>query len=278
MKTKIKLKTLRSAGIDFLIRPGNVDHTIVLLHGIGGRASSFERMIEKWPEGPQILAWDCPGYGKSNPLSEAAPPPLAYAKALVKALDELKIARIDLMGQSLGALFAGSCATHFADRVKNLILMCPALGYQTRPSVMIPIALAQRITAHETEGPEAFAAARASRLVHHPERKPDIVKAVQTAMASIGSAEHKQAVYALAQGDLITESEYWEKPILVIAGIDDIVTPLSGTERLFTSLRARSRGANISEQLHSIGDAGHAVYLEHPAAVAALAAAFTSNN
>jgi pimeloyl-ACP methyl ester carboxylesterase len=273
MKSK-QLKNVRAAGFEFLVRSGETDGTVVLLHGIGGRASSFASMMSYWPEGSQILAWDCPGYGASKSLVEAAPAPLAYAKALAQALDELEIKSIDLMGQSLGALFAGAFATHYPDRLRNLILMCPALGYQTRPSVMIPVALAQRIAAHENEGAAAFAAARASRLVHDPDRKPDVVGTVRTAMASIQTPAHTQAVYALAQGDLDGEATAWQKHVLLIAGVDDIITPMSGTERLFSTLRARSRGTNISEQLHSIGDAGHAVYLEHPAYVAAVASSF----
>jgi pimeloyl-ACP methyl ester carboxylesterase len=274
MKGVKKFKTITAAGIDFLHRPGNLDHTIVLLHGIAGRATSFAHVLHHWPEGPQILAWDCPGYGKSCAVVEAAPTPFSYAKVLVEALDELKIQNVDMMGQSVGALFAGSFATHFPGRLRRLVLMCPALGYQTRPSVMIPIALAKRIEDHETEGPVAFAASRASRLVHAGDGKPEVVKLIETTMASIGSAAHKQAVYALAQGDLIREAESWQKPVMIVAGADDIITPLSGTERLFSTLRTRARGPNVFEQMSIVGDSGHAVYLEHPKELAFFVASF----
>ena len=62
--------------------------------------------------------------------------------------------------------------------------------------------------------------------------------------------------------------------MLIIAGADDVITPAEGPQKLFAVLRSRSRVASVSEELHIVGDAGHAVYLEHPAAVAGAAAAF----
>ena len=66
----------------------------------------------------------------------------------------------------------------------------------------------------------------------------------------------------------------WQKPVLIVAGVDDVITPLSGTERLFSTLRARGRGNHVFEQMSILGDSGHAVYLEHPAEVTAIAASF----
>jgi pimeloyl-ACP methyl ester carboxylesterase len=276
MSKQEKFKKRRAAEIDFLVREGDAEKTIILLHGIGGRAHSFDAVMSHWPEGPQILAWDCPGYGGSQAVSPAAPAAAVYAHALVKALNELSIQSIDLMGQSLGALIAGSFATHFPQRLKRLILMCPALGHQTRASVMIPQALVQRISEHEELGQKAYAAVKAHRLFHTPERKPALVLEAQKLMATIAPSEHKQAVYALAQGDLALEAEAWQKHLLVIAGAGDIITPMAGTERLFDTLKSRPRTADVSEQLLVIGYAGHAVYLEHPEIVAGMASAFFS--
>jgi pimeloyl-ACP methyl ester carboxylesterase len=263
-----------AAGIHFLVRPGVADQTIILLHGIGGHAAGLAGVMRHWPAGRRILAWDAPGYGSSRPVAGEHPTPDIYARALAAALDELGIARISIMGQSLGALFAGSFASLFPERLRSIVLMCPALGYKTPPNGPLPEGLARRLTDHETEGASAFAAARASRLVHDPLRKPDVVEAVRASMAAISSAGHAQAIHALAQGDLIAAAATWPHPVLLLTGADDMITPLMGTERLFTTLRARPRKADVREQLHIISDAGHAVFLEHPAEVAARASSF----
>jgi pimeloyl-ACP methyl ester carboxylesterase len=274
MKTLPPFEQVEAAGISFLVRPGDVDRTVVLLHGIGGHASGFSAMMRHWPTGPRLLAWDCPGYGASQPILAERPAPSDYARALAVALDELDVASISIMGQSLGALLAGAFATLFPNRVRSIVLMCPALGYRTLADSPLPDGLARRVTDFETEGASAFAEARASRLVHEPRRKPDVVETVRNSMAAISVAAHTQAVHALAQGDLIAAAASWRNRVLVLAGADDVITPRPGTERLFDTLRARPRNPGIREHLRIISDAGHAVFLEHPAEVAAVASTF----
>lgn len=274
MSALAPFEAVAAAGIRFLVRPGGADQTIVLLHGIGGHASGFAEVMRRWPAGPRILAWDCPGYGSSPSVAGNQPGPEAYASALAAALDELGVNSISIMGQSLGALIAGSFASLFPERVESIVLMCPALGHRAPASAALPETLAKRLADHQAEGAAAFAAARAGRLVHDPLRKPDVVETIRASIAAISAAGHAQAVHALAQGDLIGAAAAWPHRVLLLAGADDMITPLAGTERLFAALRARPRSPGIREQLHIISDAGHAVFLEHPAEVAASANAF----
>jgi pimeloyl-ACP methyl ester carboxylesterase len=152
--------------------------------------------------------------------------------------------------------------------------MCPALGYRTPDNAPLPDGMARRLADFAQEGPAAFATARAARLVHDPMRKPGVVEAICASMAAIGPAGHAQAVHALAQGDLMGAAASWPHPVLLLAGADDQITPLAGTEQLFATLRERPRQPGVREQMHIISDAGHAVFLEHPAEVAASASAF----
>jgi pimeloyl-ACP methyl ester carboxylesterase len=274
MTASLALDSIRAAGIDFLVRRGDAGATIVLLHGIGGRASSFAPLMAHWPHGPHLLAWDAPGYGGSRPLSEATPAPAAYAAALAAALDAMHVGACGVVGQSLGALFAGALASGVQNRVARLALMCPALGYGAQAGAALPAGLAQRLADHGREGPEAFAAARAGRLVHEPARKPEVVAAVRASMAAVSALAHGPAVHALAQGDLLGSAAAWRSPVLIVAGAEDAITPLAGAQKLLAALRARPREPGVSEELHIVGDAGHAVYLEQPAAVAATMAAF----
>jgi pimeloyl-ACP methyl ester carboxylesterase len=268
------LSTVRAAGVDFLMRPGDADATVVLLHGIGGRASSFASLMACWPQGPRLLAWDAPGYGRSSPPAGPTPDPAAYAAALAAALDAMQVGACGVAGQSLGALFAGAFASRFPDRAARLALMCPALGYGVAAGAGLPDGLAKRLADHGREGPDAFAASRAARLVHEPARKPAAVAAVRAAMATVSSLAHAPAVHALARGDLLAAASAWRLPVLIVAGADDAITPMEGAQKLFAALRARPRGPGVGEGMHVVGDAGHAVYLEQPAAVAAAMSSF----
>jgi pimeloyl-ACP methyl ester carboxylesterase len=93
-------------------------------------------------------------------------------------------------------------------------------------------------------------------------------------MGALSKEGHRPAVHALAQGNLATDCADLPCPVLLITGADDAITPVAGTTRLFDAFRARPRGSDIREQMTIIGDAGHALFLEHPATTAAAIHAF----
>ncbi len=273
-------QTIQSAGVTLLVKDGTSTRTVVFLHGIGGLAEGFRDLMQAWPGPDRLIAWDAPGYGASAPLAQPSPAPSDYAAALAAALDAQNVGRIHLVGQSLGALFAAAFANRHAnrhaDRIASLTLMAPAQGYGATRGAL-PDSLAQRVADFEAQGGPAFAAARAGRLVNDPARKPDAVAKVRTAMGALSSAGHAQAVHALAQGRLAADCATLRCPVLLITGADDVITPVAGTSTLFDMLRARPRGGQVGEQMTIIGDAGHALFLEHPQATAAAIHAFVGS-
>lgn len=260
------------AGIDLLLREGAPEHTIFLLHGIGGRAASFAPLMRQWPTGPRLIAWDAPGYGRSLSLRQEWPLPEDYAERLMDLVAKVRLRNVRILGQSLGALIAAACASW--QKIDHLVLMSPALGYGVPRGGPLTEALAKRCTDFEREGAAAFAASRAQRLVNDPPRKPGITDAVQTAMATLSNPGHTQAIRMLASGNLLAAAAKIACPVLLINGAQDLVTPVDGTRRVLTALQARPRGTRIDERLDVIEDAGHAVYLEQTAAVAAAASPF----
>jgi pimeloyl-ACP methyl ester carboxylesterase len=147
------LVSQRYAGIDVLVRDGDPANTVFLLHGIGGRASSFAEILRRWPAGPRVLAWDQPGYGASANHPAAWPTPTDYAAVLLRVLDGLGAAKVDLIGQSLGGLIAATFSAAHAARVKRLVLVSPAHGYNTPVGGPLPPALAQRIADFQPSSP-----------------------------------------------------------------------------------------------------------------------------
>jgi len=253
-----------AAGIAFLCRPGRgLAYPVVLLHGIGSHARSYEPLMAALPPAADVIAWNAPGYASSQPLPMAAPTPHDYAAALMRLLDTLKATRVVLAGHSLGCLFAASFAAQFPARVAALALLSPALGYRVAPGAALPPAVQARIDEIESLGPEAFAAKRAARLVFEPERKPTVLAAVREAMAGVNPAGYAQAVRALGAGDLIADAARIEAPTLVAVGAQDVVTPPANARAAYDAL-AHAAG------YHEIPGAGHALPQEDPAAVARL--------
>lgn len=249
-------------GVSFLRRSGDRKVlTLVLLHGIGSNAASFAALTTVMPAPLNVIAWDAPGYGASDPLTVERPTPRHYADALAKFLDALGLGRIVLAGHSLGALFAGSFAVHHADRVSALALISPALGYGVTPGGRLPAGVQSRIDEINQIGPAAFAKKRASRLVGDPEALPDIVAAVEQAMAAVRPHGYIQAVHALGAGQLLAEAESIQAPATVAVGALDQITPPANASALYKALPR-------AQDFHQIANAGHALPQEQPAVLA----------
>jgi pimeloyl-ACP methyl ester carboxylesterase len=251
-----------AAGIGFLRRQGTGPTlSLVLLHGVGSNARSFEPLMAALPPSYTIVAWNAPGYATSTPLAVATPTPRDYAAALTRLLDALGLTRIVLVGHSLGALFAASLAAHDPARVAGLALISPALGYRVAANTALPPNVQARIDELESLGPTAFAEKRAARLIHDAEHKPQVLAAVREAMAAVNQAGYAKAVHALGAGDLIADLARIPAPTLIAVGAEDVVTPPANARRAFTAL---ANPANYSE----VAGAGHALPQEDPAAVA----------
>jgi pimeloyl-ACP methyl ester carboxylesterase len=255
---------VRVAGVDVLRRPGTRGGTpIVLLHGVGSNASSFAPLMEVLDPALDIYAWDAPGYGASQPLAMESPHPSDYADALAGVLDALDISRVVLVGHSLGSLFAGSFAATRQARVTALALLSPALGYRVATGAALPPNVQSRIDDIGRLGPEAFAAGRAARLVYMPEKKPDVLARVRSAMAALNKTGYAQAVRALGHGDLLADATRITAPTCVAIGAEDAVTPPAGARELHAALK---NPLNYQE----IAATGHALPQEAPIAVARL--------
>lgn len=247
-----------SGGVEFRERDG-AGPALILLHGIGSAARSFAPVAERLPRDWRVIAWEAPGYAGSKPLKADWPIAADYADALAGLMDRLGIARAVLAGHSLGALIAGAFAASRPARVSALLLASPALGHGRAPGDLSPEAAA-RIAALEAEGAEAFAAARAPRLLHKGEAAA--LEAVRGMMAAVKLPGYAQASRMLASGDLLAEAARIEAPADVICGAADVVTPPEGARRLFEALPRR--GA-----LTLVPKAGHALATEAPEAFAA---------
>ncbi len=253
-----------SAGIEYLERPGRSGPTFVLLHGIGSNGAAFMPLLDHLPSHWRVIAWNAPGYGRSQRLDAEWPLALDYATALRRFLDSRDLDRVILVGHSLGCLMGAAFAAAHGDRVVRLLLSSPALGHGVPRGGALSPASQARIDDLAKMGPEAFAKARAARLVHDPERNPEIVERVREAMSLVHRNGYEPAARMLASGRLLDDAERLQVPTDVIVGSEDLVTPPESAQRAHAALRPERRGS-----LTLVPDTGHALYLQAPAAFAA---------
>ena len=211
----------------------------------------------------RVIAWDAPGYGASTPLTMAAPRATDYAQRLCRMLDALQIDRCVLVGHSLGALVAAAAAypgQESARRIDRLVLISPARGYGA-PERLVQSGQvrAERLAALVDLGVAGMALKRSARLLSDgaSERAREWVR---WNMGRLHDGGYRQAIELLCGDDLLAYLPP-AMPVRVACGALDVVTtPVACAEV------ARACGV----ALESIADAGHACYVEQPAAVAAL--------
>jgi pimeloyl-ACP methyl ester carboxylesterase len=262
----VSAERLSVDGIEIIRRGSAADAApVVLLHGIGSNAESFAPFMDCLDSRRTAIAWDCPGYGVSAPLSIEWPRAQDYVDALARLLDRLAVERAVLIGHSLGALVAARFAAANPARTEGLALVSPAVGYRTAPGAAMPDGVRARIDDLERLGPQAFAAARARGLVYEPERKPEVTGRVEAAMAAVRLPGYAQAARMLASAWIYDDVAALEVPTLVMCGAHDRVTPPEQTARVAQAVPSRVR---LKNDVVLIADAGHAVMQEWPRAVA----------
>lgn len=252
-----------TAQISYLEREGQGE-ALVLLHGIGSNAVSFTPLLEHLDPERRVIAWNAPGYLGSQPLSDDWPLASDYAQTLERFLDALSLTQVTLVGHSLGALIAAGFAAAHSERVVRLVLASPALGHGVRRGVGLSPAAQSRIDDLKQLGAQAFAEARAARLVNDPDANPEIVASVVAGMAQVTFPGYAQAARMLASGRLLDDAERLMVPTDVIVGAQDLVTPQDGARRAHVALRGSAQGS-----LTIVPGAGHAIYLQAAEAFAA---------
>lgn len=257
-----------SAGISFLRRSA-AGAAVMFLHGIGSRGASFLPLIPHLHADLDLIFWNAPGYDASAPLAEEWPTEEAYATALLGLFDALGLDQVLLVGHSLGTLIAARFAMRHGDRLSGLVLSECAAGYGVRVGDTLPEKTQARIDALEELGGPEFARTRAARLVHDPKERPEAVAAVEAAMGAVTMPGYGQAVRMLSSGRLAESLAEVAVPTTFIWAEGDVVTPEAQT---LAAIEARSSNGADEVDYHKIADAGHAVYLEQPAAFASVIA------
>jgi pimeloyl-ACP methyl ester carboxylesterase len=259
------------AGFSYLRSDAGKGIPIVLLHGIGSNAQSFEPLMRAL--GRPAIAWNAPGYGASEPLAQEWPDASDYAAALQRLLAHLQMKKYILLGHSLGALIAARYAVLFPSQVAALFLISPARGYRSQKGTPLPPAVAKRIEELDELGPEKFARKRAAGLLSDPAAEGSVLRAVECAMAAVRRPGYDQAARLLAGGRLIEDVEKIEVPAAVIVASDDRITPPESAQSVFTALEASSRRCAFK----TIANAGHALCQEKAEEVAQFIAEFLAS-
>lgn len=240
---------------------------LVLLHGIGSAARSFEAVLPAFAGDRRVIAWNAPGYGGSTPPARDVPDADDYTEVLRRLLDRSGIDRIHLLGHSLGAIVAARFAAEHPERVVSLTLASIALGHARLDPQKRAAALDARLADLADLGPRGLAEKRGPRLLG-PDASPAHVRAVVETMAAIDPVGYARAAHLLAGADVASDVARLpaEMPVLVVYGDADVITPPAANHSV-VALRPGCREVVVAR-------GGHAIYVEKPGEFAAAVNAF----
>ena len=254
-----KFAPRKSKGISY--RETGAGQALVLLHGIGSGSASWLNQFETL-KGYRLIAWDAPGYGDSEFLSEASPLAKHYAEALHSFLDRMLLKDVVIVGNSLGCLMAGAYAAAHPERVRSMILLNPAAGHAGDESKQ-----RERLKQFEELGPEGLAEARSPTLVGK-NSPPEAIELMRWTQRRIRPQGYRQAVHCLTHGRLAEDARKFQKKVLVACGSEDIVTPEASCKALAAAFpRCEYR---------SLAGLGHLPHMEAPEMVNGLVRGFVA--
>jgi pimeloyl-ACP methyl ester carboxylesterase len=153
-----------------------------LLYVHGGLGGAYEAVpiLAALAETHHVLAVDRPGHGLADPFDYRGVDLLDHARTFMRdVVDALEFSTVDVIANSLGALFAVAFALGDPSRVSRLVLVGAPFGIMRRPPLMmLPVGLpliGPRLGRHlfsnvTRDGSRKF---WGQLLVEHPERVDD---------------------------------------------------------------------------------------------------------
>jgi pimeloyl-ACP methyl ester carboxylesterase len=229
---------------------------LLLLHGIGSHSRSFRHQLADLSNEWTVVAWDAPGYGRSD--DPVVPFTLSdLADQAVGLLDELEAKEAHVLGESMGGVVAQLVYHRHRTRVQSLILADTNTGGGGLPEPERSNRVRQRLDALEQLGSRGMASVRAPALLR-PDAPPDLLLEVIEIMAEVRPGGYRAAAIALGETDLTPLLGEIGVPTLVIHGEQDAIVPPETGRILADSIPAA--------RFVLIPRAGHVSNQEQPAA------------
>ncbi len=239
--------------IEYLEKKGEGE-VFILLHGISSGAYSWIKQLQDSTIKQRLIAWNAPGYGKSDALEIDHPMGDDYAARLLKFVDELGLDRFTLVGHSLGAMMASAFATNYPERISRLVLVCPAQGYGDEDDEVKQEIFQRRPKLLAKLGNLGMADERGPFLLGNP--SAENMEIVRTVSAGLMMQGFTDASHLLAYDTIDRSLAKIQVEIDLYYGEKDGITPAKGMFEL------QRKFNNIT--LYGAANAGHLAYIDAP--------------
>lgn len=115
------------------ISPDHPLHTLVFVHGFGGKALQWQYQLSRFSRSNRVIAMDLRGHGRSDKPSGSYSMTQIQAD-LLALVDGLQVSgKVVLIGHSFGGAVASEFAAAHPERVERLVLIATAGEYRLNP-------------------------------------------------------------------------------------------------------------------------------------------------
>lgn len=237
---------------------GSEGPLLLCLHGIGSSSAAFGPQLAELGAHARVLAWDAPGYAASadpeGPMRLEDFADVAAALLRSRGAGDAPGSRAHVLGVSWGGVVAQRLALRHPGLVASLILADSTPGSGGEPGTAE--ALRERAARLREQGPRAFAAERAPRLLSPGAPEGLVRRVTGTMAAAVRLPGYGYAAESMAATDLRAELPAVTAPALVLCGEQDRVTGPDASQFLAGALH---RSAYVI-----VKDAGHLANQEQP--------------
>jgi len=221
---------------------------LLLAHGMGGNHAIWFHQIAVFARSYQVIVFDHRGFGlSSDPQGRGRS---AYVDDLRALLDHLGIARVALLGQSMGGGTCVGFAARHPERVSVLVLADTLHGIEESPAVAKIMERAREQT-RELDQLQRVLGAR------FREEQPGQALLYRAISSFNATTRH---TLAGEWGPPCSTQRLGELgvPLLFIAGVEDVLFPIEAVRLL----QAEVEGSFLVELI----GAGHSAFFEQPVA------------
>lgn len=221
---------------------------ILLLHGAGGNSLSWPPSIRNLP-GHTVYTLDLNGHGNSTISS--ADRIASYVDQIIQFLNRLRIARILLVGHSMGGAIAMQCALQHPERVVGLGILSSASNLRLPGEI-------RNLMAHPVTYPALVDEIMARSFTSATPR--NVVKLVKKRLLEDRQTILINDLMACDRFDINERLSEITQPCLLFGGDADGMTPLPG----MTHLHEQLPFANLT----ILSGKGHMLMIEAPEEIA----------
>lgn len=237
---------------------------VLLLHGLGGYADKWRRVIDKLSDSHRVIAPDMIGYGLSDkPVADYTP--LFFVDFLERFIDAAGLERPHIVGASLGGQVAAMFAAIHQEYISRLVLVSPAGLMKVSTPALDAYVMAALY-------PRPGSVGHALRLMEGSGRDPSWTL-ISSFMDNMRRPNAKMAFMSSLlcfknAGDLTPYLNSIEAPTMLLWGYDDPIIPIS--------YAAQFAAAIPDCRFVGLEDCGHTPYVQYPERFAGLVADFLS--